>query len=827
MFAWIKARLARSVETPATGELPAAAPLDSSPQSEARLLHPILDSMAEGVIVCDRNSRLVQFNRAAAVLMGKDLNGADLHALSASYQIRLSAGAPPIPVEQRPLARAMRDEPVDNSQFILSGTAMAAERWIEASARPVRDTDGTIRGGIVVMRDITDRKAAEAQMARARDMALETERLRAAFLRNMSHEIRTPLNGIVGMTQLLLSTDLIPEQREYAETVQLSADLLSSMVNDLLDFSKLATGKVALQQVDFDLGQVVETAAGLFADRAEKKGVDLVLNLGDETPRSLRGDSARLQQVLVNLIGNAVKFTQRGEVVIRIGREKDLPDGIIIFFEIRDTGIGISKDAQKLLFQPFSQADGSTTRRHGGPGLGLAISAHLVGLMGGRIEVESELARGSAFRFTMKFALQDRPARTSPAPQAGLERLRILVVDDNPTVREVVCKQFAALQMHADSAGDGAEALVALRQRAATGSPYDAAILDSRLPSMNGLQLARAVRSDPSLAVMWLLMVGRPDSEEPNRPLDAQVDGWLARPIRSSEILRYLKDLLARRDSSVPARNSGDPAQASVDSHQEIRVLVVEDNPINQKLALKQLHKLGYAADAVDSGTGALNAMARQPYTVVLMDCQMPGMDGYQATIEIRQRESGSRHTIIIAMTAQAQDGARERCIAAGMDDYITKPVRLETLSAVLGRWIPATADHAAASLGSNNLPDCESINQETLNELRELSRCADDRDLIGELVDMFFGEFQPRIVSLRGALARGELDELADGAHGLRGACLSLGLSRMALLCGRLEMLARRGTSEGTDVLLDELGHEAGTVRPRLEAERASTAAV
>jgi two-component system, sensor histidine kinase and response regulator len=821
MLELLKSALRRFPQRQASG-VAEPHPASSLPE-RIDLLQSILDSMAEGVVVCDPNLRLVQFNRAAAGLMGADLHGKDLDAVAGSYQISRSAGAQPIPTEQWPLARAMRGDQVDNIQFLLGGATMAAARWIEASARPIKDASGTIHGGLLVMRDVTERKAAEAQMARARGMALETERIRAALFRNMSHEIRTPLNGIIGMTQLLLSTELTLEQREYAETAQLSADLLFGMVNDLLDFSRLVTGRVALQAVDFDLEQVVETAAGLFADRAERKGVELVLNVDYGVPRLLRGDSARLQQVLVNLIGNAVKFTQHGEIVVRVAVERDLPDGIVILFEIRDSGIGISEEAQKLLFQPFSQVDGSTTRRHGGPGLGLAISAQLVELMGGRIDVTSELARGSTFRFTMRFARQDHSTETAAAPHPGLERLRILIVDDNPTVRSVLCRQLAAWRISADTISDGAEALVALRAQSAAGSPYDAAILDARLRSMSGVQLAHAVRSDSALAHTWLLVAGLPDTAGQNHSEPrADVDGWLARPIRPSELLRNLKELIARRERGV-TDSSGDLASPS---QQNVRVLVVEDNAINQKLALKQLRRLGYAADAVDGGMAAIKAMAREPYTAVLMDCQMPAMDGYQATAEIRQREAGSRHTIVIAMTAQAQEGARERCLAAGMDDYLAKPVRLESLKAVLARWLPSAADpFGESALHSNNLPSCESVDPSILNELRELSRYADGKNLIGELADIFFGEFSSRMAALQGALHSGELDELADGAHGLRGACLSLGLSRMALLCGRLEMLARRGTCEGSQGLLDELEREADVVRPRLEAERTFTA--
>ena len=454
MLEYLKALSRRSV-APAESEAADSGAVQLIPRHQSDLLQFILDNMAEGVIVCDRDLRLVQFNRGASAMMGADLRGDYLSHAADRYQLLPSRGAPPIALEQWPLARAMKGEAVDNAQFILRGPTMASEVWIEAFARPVRTDDGTILGGMVVLRDISERKLAEEQMQHARDLALEAERLRSEFLSNMSHEIRTPLNGIIGMTQLLLGTELSPEQREYAETVQLSTDLLFGMVNDLLDFSRLAAGKVVLQQVDFDLEQVAETAMGLFGERAQRRGVELILDADDDVPRLLRGDPARLQQVLVNLISNAVKFTDRGEVVVRLVREAESAATASVRCEVRDTGIGIAPDAQKLLFQPFSQVDGSTTRKYGGSGLGLAISAQLVERMGGRIEVESEPGRGSLFRFTMRLQKQRPFISAASDSRAGLERLRLLVIEDNATLGASLRKRLDAWGVRTDAAADG------------------------------------------------------------------------------------------------------------------------------------------------------------------------------------------------------------------------------------------------------------------------------------------------------------------------------------------------------------------------------------
>jgi signal transduction histidine kinase len=389
MLEFLKTRSRRSIAAAAPKAAEPGASQVALPR-QTDLLQLILDNMAEGVIVCDRDLRLVQFNRGAVAIAGADLRGSDLASEAKTYQVFPFQGAPPMEAEDWPLARAMKGETVDNAQFLLRGPSMAAERWIEASARSIRTDNGEILGGMMVLRDISERKLGEEQMKRAQDLALETERNRSEFLSNMSHEIRTPLNGIIGMTQLLLGTELSPEQREYAETVQLSTDLLFGMVNDLLDFSRLAAGKLALQEIDFDLLQVVETAAGLFGERAQRNNVELILDADDDVPRLLRGDPARLQQVLVNLISNAVKFTERGEIVVRLVKEEESAAGASVRCEVHDTGIGISPEAQKLLFQPFSQVDSSTTRKYGGSGLGLAISAQLVERMGGRVEVESD-----------------------------------------------------------------------------------------------------------------------------------------------------------------------------------------------------------------------------------------------------------------------------------------------------------------------------------------------------------------------------------------------------------------------------------------------------
>lgn len=827
MFDFLKSRSRRGA-APAASVASSSGAVQLNPAHQRDLLRFVLDNMAEGMIVCDHDLRLVQFNRGASEMFGTDFKGGDLRLMADEYQLLPAPGAPPVAVEQWPLSRAIKGEAVNNAQFVLCGPTVAKDFWVEISARPVKTDDGTILGGMLVLRAISARKFAEDQVRRTRDLALEAERIRSEFLSNMSHEIRTPLNGIIGMTQLLLGTELSPEQREYAETVQLSTDLLFGMVNDLLDFSNLAAGKVVLQQVDFDLEQVVETAVGLFGEHARRSGVELILDVDDDVPRLLRGDPARLQQVLVNLISNAVKFTECGEIVVRLIRQAESAAIASVCCEVHDTGIGIAPDARRLLFHPFSPIDGSTTRKRGGSGLGLAICAQLVERMGGSIEVESEPGRGSVFRFTMKLQKQRPYAGRAADSRTGLEHLRLLVIEDNATLGASLCKRLTAWGIQADPAADGAEGLELLRTRVAAATPYDAAIVDLHTPGAEGAGLMRAIKDDPAIGRTWVIAARSSAAAAPGGAQHrTRADIWLARPIRPSQLLQTLNELSARTPGNhAGAGGDGVAAGAARPAHQAerlVRVLVVEDNAINQKLALNQLRKLGYVADAVDNGPAALDMIAQGSYGAVLMDCQMPRMDGYATTGEIRRRESGRRHTIVIAMTAFAQAGARERCFAAGMDDYIAKPVRLEALSAVLARWVPlkGTANGHNGSAKMASAATCESIDPEVMIELLDLSRSCASGDFLGELIDMFYGELGSRLAAIREASARGQLSELDERAHEFKGSCLSLGLARMALLCGQLEALARQGSVEGAQALLDQIEREAGVVRPLLEAER------
>ncbi|MBI5304025.1 MAG: response regulator [Chloroflexi bacterium] len=540
-----------------------------------------------------------------------------------------------------------------------------------------------ITGFQAVARDMTEGKEHEQALARARDQAMEASRLKSEFLATMSHEIRTPMNSIIGMSEMLLDDTLTPNQRELAGILHESAGALLTIINDILDFSKIEAGRLVLDRAPFDLFNTVEGSVELLASKARAKNLSLMAFVSPAIPRHLLGDPGRLRQILVNLIGNAVKFTEQGEVAVRVELQEQREQDVLLRFVVSDTGIGIPDAAQRLLFQPFTQADGSTTRRYGGTGLGLAISKRLVELMGGEIGVESEEGKGTQFWFTARL---ERGEPVAPR-QVDLRGLRVLIADDLKSHRDILAHYLASWEMRAAAAGNGVEALAALRQATAAREPFHVAIVDMRMPDMDGWQLAARVQGDAALTTTRLILLTAFDERGIGaKALQSGFAAYLTKPVRQSNLF----DALAH---AVEARHDPQPVSPDIKTAAPAcspRILVAEDNPINQRVAILQLGKLGYAAQTVESGGEAIRAVVADPdaYTLVLMDCQMPEMDGFEATRVIRKAElTSGRHLPIIAMTANAMEGDRERCLAAGMDDYISKPVKLENLENVIKKW--------------------------------------------------------------------------------------------------------------------------------------------
>jgi two-component system sensor histidine kinase/response regulator len=675
--------------------------------------------------------------------------------------------------------------------------------WIHDSARLQRDATGRPAEVFGVWLDITERKQAEEAIRQARDVAEQAARARSAFVANMSHEIRTPMNAVLGLTELVLDTELTLEQRRQLELVHRSAEGLLAILNDILDFSKLEGAHVDLESIAFDLPRLLHSVVSLLAVRAETKQLELMADVHADVPAVVRGDPTRLRQVLVNLIGNAVKFTEAGEVVLSARALERTNGGVRVRFAVRDTGIGIPPGQREQIFQEFTQADVSMTRRYGGTGLGLAISRRLVGLMGGELVVVSEVGRGSEFSFALALPLE---AALQPAlPLTHVQRGRVLVVDDNETNRGILREVLAAEGIAIQEASGAEPAFAALREGLARGAPFDLAVIDAQMPDHDGFELAAWVRVDPTLAGVRLCMLTSAGQRgDAQRCRDLGIEGYLTKPIARFDLLEAVSLILG--SEKAPGVTDVVTRHTVRESRRALKLLLAEDNPMNQEVAAAMLRKRGHRVDIVGNGREAVDAVARERYDVVLMDIQMPELDGLEATRVIRSSPSGAGLRIV-AVTAHASDVDRERCLAAGMNDYLSKPFKARDLfTAVEGWGEPAAASAPPRESAAVSAPV-------DVTGFRDSLRQAGVEESIGGILKTFVADAPDRLVALEKAFKANDARAIERAAHAFRSAAATIGAQRLAALLQAVESAARAGNAERARTEVDELRAELAAV--------------
>lgn len=743
---------------------------------------------------------------------------------------------------------------------VFSGTVINKKKngefyYEEQVITPLKDSEGKVTHFVSTARDISARIQTENALQQAKEEAVAASRAKSEFLANMSHEIRTPLNGVLGMAGLLLESGLSGEQKEYAESVRASADSLLSVINDILDFSKIEAGKLIIEPIPFDLRLSIEEVADMLVVKAQEKNIELIVRYDPEAPRRVIGDPVRVRQLITNFVSNAIKFTEKGQVLIDVSLKETIGKDVELHFSVEDSGIGIAQEHLPHIFDKFTQADASTTRKYGGTGLGLAICKQLVELMEGKIGAESEWGKGSVFWFELKFPIDNE--KPLEIPSVSLSDIHMVIVEDNKINQRVIQEQMNGWKIKHEIYSAGPEGIAAMKAAKKAGKPFDIAILDFQLPDMDGEMIAKAIKEDPEISDMLLiLLTSRPMRGDAKHFESLGFSAYLSKPVRQS----YLMDAIAtvwgaklsgekmklltkhalreaRGDIKEKQREISSPVAAkTIMPSFNASVLLAEDNAVNQQVARKMLEKLGCQVEVANNGREAYEKVQLKSYDVIFMDCQMPEMDGYAATQAIRKLAGAVAQTPIVAITANAMQGDREKCLSAGMDDYVSKPVKTETLQQMLSRWAkqsqkaplekpaatiekqPVAANSDQAKPKAQGVSNGSAINMERLQYLKEF---ADDGDckFIHSLFETYFGSADKRLEAIKAAAQEQNAVQMGREAHGLKGSSSNLGADHVATLCRRLEEMGKAGDIGQVDQFIDELEDALKRVRAEYDA--------